>query len=151
VSTAAPTLDEELLAAVRAEVARLRAVDKFAPNRLSNRDAAARLREAITHAADGIVPAHFERLLGRSLSRTEQRAVERAAVRLEKAGRLRRLRRGYDGARTTHLQLVEEAEAPKGELNMAKAKAETAAGGTAVMEEIKRTTAARAAETDRDC
>jgi hypothetical protein len=96
--------DAALLAAVRREVARLQAVDLY--NLPSDRTTAGALRVAVSDAKAGIVAADFAVLLGRALSGTELKACQRAAIRLEASGELRRLRLGYEGARTTHLQLV---------------------------------------------
>jgi len=101
------TLDAELLAAVRREVARLRGVDLF--HLPSDRMEAGRIRSAVSDARQGVITADFDGLLGRVLGTAARKAAHRAVGRLEAAGRLRRLRLGYSGARVTHLQLVEAA------------------------------------------
>jgi hypothetical protein len=106
-------IDDELLDAIRRELARLRAID---PRTLSavggDRFARGEIRQAAGLADEGIVTARFEALLGRGLSDAERKALQRSAIRLEGAGKLRRFRLGYDGIRTTHLQLVEDDPAP---------------------------------------
>ena len=102
------TLDAELLAAIRREVARLRAVDLV--NLPSDRAVAGAIRAAVQNARQGIVAADLDRLLGRTLGGAERRTVHRALDRLEAGGHLRRLRLGFDGLRLTHLQLVEAAD-----------------------------------------
>lgn len=57
------------------------------------------------------VPADFEAILGRRLTALESAACHRAAERLERAGRLVRLRRW--GGNVTHVQLVEPTKAKK--------------------------------------
>jgi hypothetical protein len=99
-------LDAELLGAVRRELAHWRAVQP--PALPSDRKAAAEIRTAVQLARDGVVTAHFGTLLGRALSGAELKACQRAAARLEAAGKLLLLRLGYDGVRLTHLQLCEE-------------------------------------------
>jgi hypothetical protein len=101
------TLDAELLAAVRREVVRLCGVDLR--NLPSDRSVAGAIRAAVRDAQQGIVVAELDQLLGRSLDGAERKAAHWALERLETSGRLRRLRRGYDGLRLTHLQLVEAA------------------------------------------
>ncbi len=101
----ANNLDAKLLAAVRCEVARLRAVNLH--NLPLDRFAAGRLREAVRDAKAGIIAVDFAELLGISLDAAERQSVTRAAERLEVAGHLRRLRRGHDGRKTTHLELIE--------------------------------------------
>jgi hypothetical protein len=100
------TFDAQLLAAIRREVARLQAADLR--NLPPDRHAAGEIREAVRDAQAGIVAADFSALFGRVLSGAELKACQRAVIRLESAERLRRLRRGYCGARMTHLQLVEK-------------------------------------------
>jgi hypothetical protein len=109
--------DDELFAAVVREVGQLRA-ERLAVERqreqawrehrdFGRRPTLAEVRRDLAHedAADGIVAASFDVILGRPLSAVESMACHRSAERLEKAGRLRRLRRW--GRNVTHLQLVE--------------------------------------------
>lgn len=98
------TLDAELLAAVRREMDWLAAVDLYR-DLSADRSAAGRLRAAVEDARRGVAALDLDELLGRVPTPAERRAAHRALDRLEAAGRLRRLRRGYDGVRVTHLQL----------------------------------------------
>lgn len=100
-----PTLDAELLSAVRREVARLRGVNLF--DLPPDRFAAAAIRIAVRDAGQGIVAANLDGLLGRPLDGAGRKAAHRAVARLAAAGRLEVLRLGPDGARMTHLRLVE--------------------------------------------
>lgn len=99
-------LAAELLRAVRRERDRLRVID---PTPFARSEW--KLRAAVADAKAGVVAANFTELLGRALTSAESRACQRAAERLEAAGKLRRLRLGYDGSRLTHFQLI-EAPAP---------------------------------------
>jgi hypothetical protein len=93
-----------LLRGVHRELERLRNIDVSKLGREGWRT-----RAAVTDAKAGIVVAEFAALPGRELSRAELKACQRAAERLEGEGKIVRLRLGPDGARLTHLQLVEGA------------------------------------------
>lgn len=95
-------LDDELLAGVWREVARLRAVD-LRPLGYGHGE----LRIAVADAAEGIVRADLPALVGVPLDEAGRKAAARALARLEAAGLVVRLRLGGDAARVTHVQLIE--------------------------------------------
>jgi hypothetical protein len=98
------TLDARLMTAARRAVDRLAEVDLYR-DLPADRSAAGRLRAAVADARRGVVALDMDELFGRVPTPAERRAAHRALIRLEAAGSLRRLRRGYDGVRVTHLQL----------------------------------------------
>ena len=101
-------LDLAILAGIRRELARL---CELHPRRLPDppRDGG-KARAALTDARAGIVTADFPTLLGTDLDPVALKACQRAAERLERAGKIERLRLDYSAVRVTHLQLTEGTE-----------------------------------------
>jgi hypothetical protein len=96
--------DAALLADIRREVGRLAALDRGAAT--GDRFALGRLRVQVNDAKKGIVEADFPILLSKPLDSVALKACQRSAARLEAKGAVVRLRRGPEGYRATHFQLV---------------------------------------------